>query len=38
MKVDNLVVIVTLAALLMYVWTGMRVGAARGKYGIDARR
>jgi uncharacterized membrane protein YecN with MAPEG domain len=36
MKVDNLVVIVTLAALLMYVWTGMRVGAARGKYGIDA--
>jgi glutathione S-transferase len=36
MHIDNLVVIVTLAALLVYLWTGIRVGQARGKYGVVA--
>ena len=36
MQIDNLVVIVTLLALLVYLWTGMRVGAARGKYEVKA--
>jgi uncharacterized MAPEG superfamily protein len=36
MQVDNLVVIVTLAALLVYFWTGLRVGQARTKYGVAA--
>ncbi|HEX5377802.1 MAG TPA: MAPEG family protein [Phenylobacterium sp.] len=30
------VAIVTLVALLVYVWMGLRVGAARGKSGIAA--
>jgi uncharacterized MAPEG superfamily protein len=36
MQVDNLVVIVTLAALLVYFWTGLRVGQARTKFGVAA--
>jgi uncharacterized MAPEG superfamily protein len=36
MQIDNLVVIVTLLALLVYLWTGMRVGRARGKNEIKA--
>jgi glutathione S-transferase len=32
----NLTALVTLAALLFYFWTGLRVGGARGKYKIDA--
>ena len=28
--------IVTLLALLQFIWLGVRVGAARGKYGISA--
>ncbi len=36
MKVDNLVVIVTLAALLVYLWMGLRVGGARSKFGVAA--
>ena len=36
MQIDKLVVIVTLLALLVYLWTGMRVGAARGKYEVKA--
>lgn len=35
-QLDNLVVIVTLLALLVYGWTGMRTGAARHKYGVTA--
>jgi hypothetical protein len=36
MQINLLVVIVTLAALLVYVWTGVRVGQARSKYGVAA--
>ena len=36
MQLDNLVVIVTLVALLAYLWTGMRVGRARHQHGIVA--
>jgi len=36
MQLDNLVVIVTFLALLTYLWTGFRVGAARAKYGVAA--
>ncbi len=36
MQIDNLVVVVTFLALLAYLWTGFRVGAARGKHGIMA--
>ena len=36
MQLDNLVVIVTLLALLTYFWTGFRVGGARSKYGVAA--
>lgn len=32
----NLVALVTLFSLLVYVWMGLRVGAARGKSGIPA--
>ena len=32
----NLVALVTLISLLVYVWMGLRVGAARGKSGIQA--
>jgi glutathione S-transferase len=33
---DPIVAVVTLAALLFYFWTGLSVGMARGKSGIDA--
>jgi len=36
MHIDNLVVVVTFLALLVYFWTGLRVGAARQKYGVAA--
>ncbi len=36
MQIDNLVVVVTLLALLTYFWTSLRVGSARGKHGIVA--
>ncbi len=36
MQLDNLVVIVTLLALTVYLWTGIRVGRARHKYGVSA--
>ncbi len=36
MHVDNLVVIVTFLALLVYLWTGARVAAARQKHGVSA--
>ncbi len=36
MQIDNLVVIVTLAALLVYVWTTVRVSGARAKYVVAA--
>ena len=36
MQLDNLVVIVTLLALAVYLWTGIRVGQARHKYGVSA--
>jgi uncharacterized membrane protein YecN with MAPEG domain len=36
MEIDNLVVIVTLLALAVYLWTGIRVGQARHKYGVSA--
>jgi glutathione S-transferase len=36
MHIDNLVVIVTVLALLLYLWTGVRVAAARGKFGVAA--
>lgn len=36
MQIDNLVVVVSLLALLLYFWTGLRVGAARAKYGVAA--
>ncbi len=36
MQVDNLVVIVTLAALLVYFWTSIQVGGARVKHKIVA--
>lgn len=34
MKVDNWVAIVTLAALLMYFWTSIRVARARARFGV----
>ena len=36
MKIDNLIVVVTLAALLVYLWTGIRAGAARARYKVEA--
>ena len=36
MQLDNLVVIVTLLALLTYFWTSFRVGGARAKYSVAA--
>jgi len=36
MQINNLVVIVTFLALLLYFWTSLRVGAARQKYGVAA--
>jgi uncharacterized membrane protein YecN with MAPEG domain len=36
MPINNLVVIVSLLALLIYAWTGVRVGQARTKYGVPA--
>ncbi len=36
MPVNNLIVVVTFIALLVYLWTGLRVGAARGKFGVPA--
>ena len=36
MQIDNLVVLVTLLALLTYFWTSLRAGAARGKHHIAA--
>ena len=36
MQIDNLVVIVTLLALLTYFWISFRVGQARNKYGVAA--
>jgi glutathione S-transferase len=36
MHVDSLVVIVTFAALLLYLWMGIRVGRARTKYAVVA--
>ncbi len=36
MAVDNLVVIVTLLALLVYMWTAVRTGGARAKHGVAA--
>lgn len=32
----SLTALVTLLALLVFFWTGIRVGGARGKYGIKA--
>jgi len=36
MRIDNLVVIVTLLALLVYLWTGINVGRARHRYDVPA--
>jgi len=36
MHVDNLVAIVTLLALIVYLWTGIRVGQARHRHGVSA--
>ena len=36
MPVNNLIVVVTFVALLVYLWTGLRVGRARGKFGVPA--
>jgi len=36
MRLDLWVVIVTLLALMVYLWTGMRVGRARYKYEVKA--
>ena len=36
MHVDNLVVIVTVLAMLVYLWTSIRVAQARAKYGVAA--
>lgn len=36
MQLDNQVVVVTLLALLVYFWMGLRVGQARGKHGVSA--
>ncbi len=36
MSPHSLVAIVTIAAVLVYVWMGLRVGAARSKSGIAA--
>lgn len=35
-KLHTLVALVTLLSLLTYFWMGLRVGRARGKFGIDA--
>lgn len=32
----NLVALVTVASLLTYFWFGLRVGQARGRYGVEA--
>jgi glutathione S-transferase len=36
MNIHPLVAIVTLLALLVYFYMGLRVGRARGKYGVEA--
>ena len=36
MHIDNLVVVVTVLALLVYMWTGIGVARARAKYGVAA--
>jgi glutathione S-transferase len=36
MQIHPLVAIVSLLALLLYVYMGLRVGQARGKYGVAA--
>jgi len=36
MQADNLVIVVTLASLLVYLWTSMRVATARGRHKIIA--
>jgi glutathione S-transferase len=36
MQIDNLVAIVTVLALLLYLWMGVRVAQARGKFGVTA--
>jgi glutathione S-transferase len=36
MNIHPLVAIVTLLALLVYLYMGLRVGQARGKYGVEA--
>ncbi len=36
MQLDNLTVIVTLLALMVYLWTGMRVARARHTYEVRA--
>ena len=36
MESHNLIVIVTVVALLVFFWTGLRVGAARGRLGVEA--
>ncbi len=36
MHLDNLVVIVTLLALIVYLWTGIRVGRARHRFEVKA--
>ena len=36
MQINAYVAIVTFAALLVYLWTGIRVGRARSKYGVPA--
>ena len=36
MPIDNFVVIVTILALGVYLWTGMRVGRARHVHGVSA--
>jgi uncharacterized membrane protein YecN with MAPEG domain len=32
----NLVALVTLLALMLYIWMGIRVGSARGRLGVEA--
>ncbi len=36
MQVNNLIVVVTFLALLVYFWTTIRVGGARGRTGVAA--
>jgi glutathione S-transferase len=36
METHALVAVVTLVSLLVYVWMGLRVGRARGAYGVSA--